>query len=146
MCTMPLGPGLEWDSLLSELRAVRVLLYHFYLFGSIDTFIRATEWSLHLTGWWMNAHSLITLFRYLRMRVSTSFKICCSYTIHIIMMHIWIEKVQAFGLGPNNVLNDNWSSPWWSIWFLNISSIFEVSFLAIILAVSLPLGFLSCWP
>ena len=53
-------------SLLSELRAVRVLLYHFYLFGSIDTFIRATEWSLHLTGWWMNAHGLILLFRYLR--------------------------------------------------------------------------------
>ena len=58
--------GAWMGSLLSELRAVRCLWYYFYLFGSIDTFYRATEWSRHHTGWWINAHSLIQLFRYLR--------------------------------------------------------------------------------
>ena len=41
--------------------------------------IRATEWSCHRTGWWMNAHSLIPLFCYLWIQVSSSNVIIWSF-------------------------------------------------------------------
>ena len=79
--------GAWMGSLLSELRAVRCLWYYFYLFGSIDTFIRATEWSRHHTGWWMNAHSLIPLFRYLRypiLKIGRLLKVVHCYEIYFL--------------------------------------------------------------